>query len=376
MARRTHCRRERGVVLVLVLWVFMTLGVLALDFSSYMRDDATATLNLSDETRHYYVALGGMNRALYENNRERLRNNQPRNQNDRNQNDPDVDRDGDGEADSTPYRADGVWHEGSFAGETFAVRMAGEDGKIPLNLESGEENGIYTELLKYVVTNLVRGGNQTTGVDNDTDEQIRTIVDSILDWRDCDHEQRLNGAEDDYYGGLSRPYGAKDNFFDSTEELLQIKGVTPEIFFGHDDSPGLIDVFSPYPRGKELVINSGQITAQVVRALVPAFTLSDAQEFVEGRNEDPDGIRIFLSQELEAHVPGIGERVKSIEPEVVRVEARADVRENRNQAAVVAIVHLGGTEDEPPLVLSWLDRAPIRSDGPGASPPPPGAPPS
>src|SRR6185436_14049049 len=62
MGRRAVRRRERGVVLVLVLWVFMTLGVLALDFSSYMRDDATATLNLSDETRGYYMALAGLNR--------------------------------------------------------------------------------------------------------------------------------------------------------------------------------------------------------------------------------------------------------------------------------------------------------------------------
>src|SRR6185503_19933159 len=206
MARRVGRHRERGVVLVLVLWVFMTLGVLALDFSSYMRDDATATLNLSDETRGYYMALAGLNRALYENNRERLRNQPGIPQ------DPDeegVDRDGDGEADVTCFRPTGHWCNGEFAGGTFAVRMAGEDGKIPLNVEfSGEENGIYMELIKYVVTNLVRGGNQTTGVDNDTDEQIRTIVDSILDWRDCDKEARLNGAEDDYYLGLPRPHRA------------------------------------------------------------------------------------------------------------------------------------------------------------------------
>jgi type II secretory pathway component PulK len=371
MGRRAGSRRERGVVLVLVLWVFMTLGVLALDFSSYIRDDAMATLNLSDETRGYYMALAGLNRALYENNRERLKN-QPGVPH--NPDEAEADQDGDGEPDATPFRPDGAWHEGTFGGGTFAVRMAGEDGKIPLNVEfAGEENGTYMELVKYVVTNLVRGGNQTTGVDNETDEQIRTIVDSILDWRDCDKEARLNGAEDDYYLGLSRPHRAKNGFFDSPDELMQVRGVTPDVFFGHDDSPGMIDVFTPYPRGKDLVINAGQITAEAVRALVPAFTLSDAQEFVAGRGEDPDGIRLFLSQELETHVPGLGEKVKIVEPEVVRVEARADIHQTRNQAAVVAIVQLGGSETDLPLVLSWLDRAPMRTDGPGTSPPPPGA---
>ena len=44
----------------------MILGVLALDFARYMRDDAMAALNLADETRDYYVALGAMNRAIYD----------------------------------------------------------------------------------------------------------------------------------------------------------------------------------------------------------------------------------------------------------------------------------------------------------------------
>src|SRR5437773_6739679 len=59
-------RGERGVALLLVLWVFMILGVLALDFARYMRDDAMAALNFADETRGYYLALAGINRAIYD----------------------------------------------------------------------------------------------------------------------------------------------------------------------------------------------------------------------------------------------------------------------------------------------------------------------
>jgi general secretion pathway protein K len=363
--------RERGVVLLLVLWVFMTLGVLALDFSSYMRDDAMATSNLSDETHGYYLALAGMNRALYENNRQRqehtLPNGQPAPV------DPDEeanDADGDGKPDTIEFRPDGEWHQGTFGGGTFAVRMSGEDGKIPLNVEfNGEEKGLYQELIRFVVTNLVRGGNQTTGVDKDTSAQIDQIVDSIIDWRDCDKDAMPNGAEDDYYLGLARPHRAKNGFFDSPDELMQVRGVTPEVFYGHDDSPGFVDVFSPYPRGKELIINAGQITAQVVRALVPSMTISDAQDFVAGRGEDPEGIKSFLQQELDATVPGLGSRVQIVEPEFVRVEARADLAHERNQSSVMAIVQLGSNESDLPLILSWLDRAPLAKDGPGAAAP-------
>src|ERR1700758_385109 len=64
-------RDERGVALLLVLWIFMILGVLALDFSRYMRDDAMASVNLADETYGYYVALAGMNRAIFDAERRR-----------------------------------------------------------------------------------------------------------------------------------------------------------------------------------------------------------------------------------------------------------------------------------------------------------------
>ena len=370
--RRPHRRGERGIILVLVLWVFMTLGVLALDFSSYMRDDAMATLNLSDEARGYYMALAGMNAALFEH--MKIRENQvpggavvP----DVDPEEKGEDHDGDGEADDTvKFPADGVWHTDSFADGKFAVRLSGEDGKIPLNVDLTSDAGMYRELVKFVITNLVRGGNQTTGVDKETEQQINEIIDSIIDWRDCDDEAQLNGAESDYYLGLARPHRAKNGFFDSPEELMQIRGVTPEIFYGNDESPGLVEVFSPYPRGKELLINAGQITPQVVRALMPQMTLDDAEDFIAGRGEDPEGITMFLQQQLQAVIPGIEQRIRIAEPEIIRIEARADISHPRNQASVAAIVQMG-TENDLPIILSWLDRAPLRSDGPDAQTPVP-----
>src|SRR2546425_12683448 len=59
-------RRERGVALLLVLWIFVVLGVLAADFARYIRDDAMAGVNFAEETRAYYIALAGMNRTIYD----------------------------------------------------------------------------------------------------------------------------------------------------------------------------------------------------------------------------------------------------------------------------------------------------------------------
>ena len=362
-ARRRLRRGERGVILVLVLWVFMTLGVLALDFSSYMRDDAMATVNLSDEARGYYMALAGMNAALYEH--MKIRENQGPSGAPVADVDPQEkgeDHDGDGEPDDTvKFPADGVWREDSFGGGKFKVRLTGEDGKIPLNVDlNGDEGTMYRELVKYVITNIVRGGNQTTGVDKDTEQQISEITDSIIDWRDCDDEAQLNGAESDYYMGLARPHRAKNGFFDSPEELLQIRGVTPEIFYGNDESPGLGEVFSPYPRGKELVINAGQITLPVLRALAPGYQDTE-KNFEDWKTGDPSDLQMWLQQQVDAVIPGLSTRIRIVEPEIIRIEARADTSQSRNQASVAAIVQMGG-ENDLPIVLSWLDRAPLPSD--------------
>jgi type II secretory pathway component PulK len=66
-----------------------------------------------------------------------------------------------------------------------------------------------------------------------------TIADSIEDWRDEDGLHRLNGAEEDYYMSLVVPYHCKNGSFDTVEELLMIKGMTPEILYGNKESSEL-----------------------------------------------------------------------------------------------------------------------------------------
>lgn len=60
-----------------------------------------------------------------------------------------------------------------------------------------------------------------------------TLVDSILDWRDPDNDSGINGAEsDDFYLRQDPPYYAKNGPIDDMSELLLVKGMTPEIYWG------------------------------------------------------------------------------------------------------------------------------------------------
>lgn len=61
---------------------------------------------------------------------------------------------------------------------------------------------------------------------------VEDPVDAILDWIDSDDEPRPNGAENEYYTGLPAPYSCKNAPLDSIEELLLIRGITPEVYFG------------------------------------------------------------------------------------------------------------------------------------------------
>lgn len=60
-------------------------------------------------------------------------------------------------------------------------------------------------------------------------------TDAILDWVDSDDDPRPNGAESDYYQSLVTPYPCKNAPFTSVEELLLIRGITPELYFGNID---------------------------------------------------------------------------------------------------------------------------------------------
>jgi len=100
----------------------------------------------------------------------------------------------------------------------FKYGVSDEAGKININaLLSIDSSGTTAKAILMKLPNM-------------TDE----IADAILDWIDADDDVRDNGAENEYYSGLAPPYRAKNGPLDSLEELLLVRGVTPELLFGTD----------------------------------------------------------------------------------------------------------------------------------------------
>src|SRR5262249_36256334 len=99
-------------------------------------------------------------------------------------------------------------------GMQVSVEINDEGGKLDLNASS-------PQVLERLLQNL---GMKF--------EEAHALVAAIEDWRDADSDTRLGGAEDSYYTLLPQPYHAANQDFRSVEELLLVRGVTPEMFYG------------------------------------------------------------------------------------------------------------------------------------------------
>jgi len=173
------------------------------------------------------------------------------------------------------------------------------------------------------------------------DKSVRdTIGDSIQDWRDANEEHRLNGAEsEDYYLKLPVPYRAHNANLESVTELIQIKGITPAIYNGNKERPGLADLVTVRGSGP---VNMNTAGPYVLEAL--GLSSAEVTEIVQGRhNAGPF-----------PNVPGkFGGRNLSVATRTFRIEAEGIV-DDRVVARLIAIVQRR-TEADPPsaLVLEW-----------------------
>jgi hypothetical protein len=114
------------------------------------------------------------------------------------------------------------------------------------------------------------------------------VADAILDWLDADDEPRELGAEIDYYSGLSPAYAPKNGPLDTVEELLLVRGVTPQLLFGADvNRNGQLDPHEITEDG-----NGGSTDPAGFRGWSAYLTLYSMEW-----NVNPDGQpRIYLNQ--------------------------------------------------------------------------------
>ncbi|MEM8563127.1 MAG: type II secretion system minor pseudopilin GspK [Pseudomonadota bacterium] len=71
---------------------------------------------------------------------------------------------------------------------------------------------------------------QALGEPQVSEQQARQITESVTDWLDPDMEPAFEGAEDDFYFGLSPGYRTANRPMASVSELRAVAGMSPEIY--------------------------------------------------------------------------------------------------------------------------------------------------
>lgn len=218
---RRELKAERGIALMLVLWVLTLLSVMVFEFCYTMRIEATITKNFKEGERSYYFAQAGINRAIIEIVKAKSTVKKFEGSKKSMVKDEEKSEKEEEEEESKEWKPSAQPYTFPFEDGECEVKIGDEGRKYNIN-----EIAKKAKSNRKLLTDILEEG---CGLE---EEERDIIADSIIDWVDKDHNHLLNGAEDDYYKSLEDPYECRDGDFVVTEELLLVRGVTEEIFYG------------------------------------------------------------------------------------------------------------------------------------------------
>lgn len=180
------------------------------------------------------------------------------------------------------------------------------DGTVSIKIIDLERKVNINTAINPANSQMIQQALILMGVDANS---ISVVSDSILDWIDADDLPRVAGVESDYYQGLPLPYYAKNAPIDDLSELLLVKEVTPEMYWGSNatnhtpsvfqhklglgtapgqapDYPfGLVEIFTPFSSGR---INVNTADANVLQ-MIPGVDAAMADAIIKLR-AGPDGV--------------------------------------------------------------------------------------
>jgi len=266
---------NKGIALITVILIVGILVAVVIELNRSSRADIYDAANLSDGIKLTYIAKSGFYGAAA-----LLKNSQ---------NSYDTLRDDWAKADFLSKQSTSLFTDGYFI-----ATIEDEAGKIPLNkLVNGNE---YNPAIKEILIRLL--SQPEFGLD---ERKAAEIVDAIKDWMDGDEEVTGYGAESSYYSYLDPPYEAKNAQLDCIEELLMVKGVTKEIFYGTKEKTGLVGYVTADSDG---TININTAPKMVLRALSAAISAELADRMDEYRREEGNDLS---SSQWYKQVPGMAD---------------------------------------------------------------------
>lgn len=299
---------RRGSALLAVMWLSLALSAIAFSLASTVSGETERTSTAIDGIRSYYLAEGGIARAILHI----------------------------------------QWGQQFYSGATPVLRMPFPTGDVEVEVIPEAAKYNLNQASPEDLTRLMLSLGASPG-------RAAEIAAAIADWR------QPGGALDPYYLSLTPSFRPRHASFEEIEELLVLKGMTPDLYYGsYDRDPGgqlvrrggLDQCVSIYGATNQFDVNTAH--PGVLGSL--GFSPGEVRAIVERRRRQP-----FTTL---ADVPGPGAgrlRIGGASMFTLRATARlrlpdgklSDLR--RSVAALVKIPPAGYENDT--AILRWYDNA-------------------
>jgi len=321
--------RENGIALLAVLWLTVALSAMALATSYLVRTEVEAATNRIEGEQMRFLARGGIEAAVDS----LLRAAAVR-----------------GAAGADGERPEFVlgqrWLAYEFPGGRCAVEVMPENAKLNVNQARPEQLAALFRAL---------------GV---ADAESAELALAIADWRSR-RGSDAGSVFDAYYAALPEPYLARHAPLEQMEELLPVKGMSRELFFGRAEqseqgewtrTPPLADLLTAAPIAGGVNVN---YAAQEVLETLPGWDRAAASRVVEFRERTAFQTRA----ELEGVVAGTGATTTASPFYTLTATCfHPDSGAGRSVRALVEITLLEATGHQ---VLGWWDEWPFANEAPG-----------
>lgn len=206
---------NRGVALILVLWILLALILLAAGISLMARTETQISRNYSDLLKCKWAARAGVYSAL-----ESLKT---------------LNQQQTTYLGEEPYTVTSDDQSIDLGGYTFTSTIEDESAKVNINTAEAD-----------ILTRIFESSE---------------VSDCIIDWRDTDDVPGAQGAESDYYSGLQSPYLCRNASFETVRELQLVKGITESLLSEHmsDGTLPRIDLLTVYSPNSQTTSSNGSL---------------------------------------------------------------------------------------------------------------------
>ena len=268
-------------------------------------------------------------------------------------------------------KIDDLLAEIPFEDGALAVMISDEMGKIQPNAlvafpDKNTFNEIQLKLWDRILNNLSNDEEQL-----EDDSRPEAITNSVKDWIDSADDDAitgLSGAESEYYQDLDPPYTCRNAPLADLDELMLIKGITPEFYYGDAERPGLsqfLTIYGVREAGGQFTypgkININTAGLPVLAALLPLENedlidaLKDYREAAIEEKENHD----FSNPGWYKDLPGFGDinldtNLITTSSNIFKIESEASLHDNKLiVTAVVERVQNAKTGKWYCRILSW-----------------------